>query len=314
MVRLTTGAAAHRSRARAAVLRYRSHYLGALALAALMLPAIARAATVEEVVTAPVALRTIFGPHRQDLVVTVFHDDRRQQSPYVVLNHGRTSEAAERAAMGRTRYSEISRYLVTLGFAVIVPTRIGYGVTAGPDVESSGQSCRDKNYAPGFDAAADEVAAALQRARMLPYVDLSHGIVAGTSFGGMTSIKLTTSNLPGLTGAVNFSGGVGGSPTRRPQNPCAPERLNQLYRSYGAAAKVPSIWLYSPNDLYWGPALPHQWFHSFVSAGGAARFVQLPPYGDNGHKIFTGNPPAWKPAFEQFLHELGFTGGAPQGG
>jgi dienelactone hydrolase len=281
--------------------------LGVLTLAALALPSASGAAVVEEVVAVPVALRTIHGEHRQDITVTVFHDDERGKSPYVVLNHGRTSNEAERAAFGRTRYSEISRYLVSLGFAVLVPTRIGYGVTGGPDAEYSGP-CDNRNYPPGFEAAAEQTAAVLRHARMLPYVDLSRGIVMGTSFGGMTAIKLTTLNLPGLKGAVNFSGGVGGDPKGHPENPCSPQRLDQLYRSYGAKAKVPSLWLYSPNDLYWGPRLPTQWFRSFVNAGGNARFVALPPYRDNGHMIFTGDPHAWMPAFESFLRDIGLNG------
>ena len=280
--------------------------LAAVALGMSLLPSTAQATLVEEVITAPVALQTIYGAHHQDIVLTVFHDDQRARSPYLVLNHGRASDPAERATMGRPRYLEISRYLVSLGFAVLVPTRIGYGVTGGPDLEFSGNACNDKHYAPGFNAAADQVAAALQRARTLSYVDLTRGIVIGTSFGGMTSIKLTTRNLPGLMGAVNFSGGAGGNPSRRPQDPCAPGSLDQLYRSYGTAARVPSLWLYSPNDLYWGPRWPHQWFQSFVGAGGHGRFVQLPPYGDNGHLIFTGNPQVWKFAFENFLRDLGF--------
>jgi dienelactone hydrolase len=256
-------------------------------------------------------MQTIFGPLRQKVVVTVFHDDQRQKSPYLVLNHGRTSAPLERAAFGRARYTSISRYLVSLGFTVLLPTRIGYGVTGGPDVEFSGQSCRDKNYAPGFDAAATEVAAVVESARSLSYVDVSRGLVLGTSFGGMTSIKLTTTNLPGLRGAVNFAGGIGGNPKNRPAHPCAPWQLDQLYRSYGAAAKVPSLWLYSTNDLYWGPLLPRQWFKSFVRTGGSAQFVQLPPYADNGHFSFTKNPEAWKAAFEMFLRNLGFINTAP---
>jgi len=281
----------------------------ALAVVGTQSPLSLQAATIEDVIKVPVVLETHFDGHRQavrqDIVVTVFRDDQRRMSPYLVLNHGRLSSAADRAAYGRVRYSENSRYLVSRGFAVLVPTRIGYGVTGGPDVEYSGP-CNKKDYAVGFDAAADQVVAVLARARTLPGVDLSHGIVVGASFGGMTAIKLTTMALPGLAAGVNFSGGVGGDPKRRPENPCSPNQLNQLYRSYGSAAKVPSLWLYSTNDRYWGAQLPHQWFQSFVDAGGNARFVQLPPYGDDGHKSFTDNPPAWKPAVEGFFREFRF--------
>jgi pimeloyl-ACP methyl ester carboxylesterase len=69
---------------------------------------------------------------------------------------------------------------------------------------------------------------------------------------------------------------------------------------------MPTLWLYSENDRYFGNTLPRQWFDGFVAAGGGGRFVRLPPYPDNGHLIFEGNPDAWKPAVEAFLRELGF--------
>src|SRR5262249_46623651 len=141
-----------------------------------------------------------------------------ERSPYVVINHGRVSSEKGRAKFGRMKYSDISRYLVSLGFVVLVPTRVGYGVTGGPDVEYSGP-CDKKNYAVGLDAAADEVRAVLERAKTLPEVDLSQGLVVGASFGGMATIKLTTVNLPGLAGGVNFAGGVGGDPKIRPHHP-----------------------------------------------------------------------------------------------
>jgi hypothetical protein len=72
---------------------------------------------------------------------------------------------------------------------VLIPARIGYGETGGPDLENAGR-CDAKNFAPGVDAAANEIAAVLERARVLPYVNLSRGLVIGTSYGGLTSIRL----------------------------------------------------------------------------------------------------------------------------
>jgi hypothetical protein len=80
------------------------------------LPAASKAqvALVEEVVKAPIPLTTKSGAQSWEIVVTVFHDARRPKSPFLVLNHGRSSNDAERAATGRVRYSEISHYLVSL--------------------------------------------------------------------------------------------------------------------------------------------------------------------------------------------------------
>jgi dienelactone hydrolase len=259
----------------------------------------------EEVIEVPVSVKTIYGQEaNQTIKVTVFRNDRREKAPYLVLNHGRPSEA-DFVGMKRQRFPEISRYFVSLGFVVFVPTRVGYGESGGLDVEYSGR-CDDRNFAPAFAAAADQTVAVLKTAMSLPYVSLSRGIVVGQSFGGMTSITLATREIPGLLGAVNFAGGSGGNPAERPEYPCSAPRLAALYREYGAASKVPTLWLYSENDRYWGAELPKKWFNGFVDAGAKGRFIQLPPYRDNGHGIFAGNPGSWKPAFEAFLHDIGF--------
>ena len=278
-----------------------------LHILALCLPSLSLAAVIEEVIKVPVSVKTIYGQEaNQSIKVTVFREDTREKAPYLVLNHGRPATAAGFANMKRQRYSENSRYFVSLGFVVLVPTRVGYGETGGPDVEDSGR-CDSRNFAPVYAAVADQTVAVLKAAANLPYVDLSRGIVVGQSFGGMASITLSTRELPGLVGAVNFAGGGGGNPTDRPANPCSSHRLAGLYKNYGAITKVPTLWLYSVNDRYWGSALPKEWFNSFVQAGGKAEFVQLPPYKEDGHGIFSGNRNAWKFAFENFLRKVGFT-------
>ncbi|CCE01686.1 exported hypothetical protein [Bradyrhizobium sp. STM 3809] len=277
----------------------------ALFVAALRLASAVHAAPVEEIVRVPVSVHTSSGPLVQTIVVTVFRDDQRGKSPYLIINHGRSGDPDKRATFGRARFPEISRQFVALGFTVLVPTRIGYGVSQGPDVESPGPSCDNRNYAPGFDTAAEEIGAVLRSGEAIVHADTSRGLVVGTSFGGMLSIKLATNGLPGLAGVVNFAGGMGGNPTQWPEHPCAAAQIDQLYRGYGARARVPSLWLYSSNDRYWGPLLPRQWYADFVHAGGTAEFVQLPPFAEDGHMSFNGNPDAWSPAFQQFVRKLG---------
>lgn len=63
---------------------------------------------------------------------------------------------------------------------------------------------------PATEAEFAKTLAVLRSAASLPYVDLTPGIVVGQSFGGMTSIALSTKAVPGLVAAVNFAGGGGG--------------------------------------------------------------------------------------------------------
>jgi dienelactone hydrolase len=275
-----------------------------LALLAAAQPGAAR--IVEEVIELPVTVVNMRGQSvSRAIKLTIFRDDAAARSPFLVLNHGRPAKAEDFVKMGRQRFPDNSKYFVARGFVVLVPTRIGYGVTGGEDVEDSG-ACQAKNYPPVYEAAAQQTLQVLVYASTLSYVDTARGLVLGQSFGGATAIAVAAKNVPGVIAAVNFAGGGGGNPATRPADPCRPDQLRKLFASYGATARMPTLWLYSENDMYFGKELPQRWFKAFQAAGGRGEFVQLPPHGDDGHGSFTRNPAAWRPAFEDFLRKNGF--------
>lgn len=268
---------------------------------------LAQAEIVEEVVDVPVSVVNAYGLKvEHPIKVTVFRETSRDRSPYLVLNHGRPASEADFAQMKRQRFSALSRYFVGLGFTVLVPTRVGYGDTGGPDVEHSGR-CDSRNYPPVYAAAADETEQLLGALARHPGVSLERGLVVGQSFGGLTTLALSARRLPGLVAGVNFAGGGGGNPSEHPGNPCSAGRLARLFRQYGEQAQVPTLWFYSENDRFWGAQLPKDWAAGYNEAGGRASFVSLPPYKADGHGSFAGQPEAWKPAFEQFLRAQGFS-------
>jgi dienelactone hydrolase len=268
------------------------------------------ARTTEEVIDLPVSAKTIYGHTRsQAIKVVIWRDDARKRAPFMILNHGRPGRLADQMKMGLAKYTENSKYFVARGFAVFVPTRIGYGASGGDDVEYSGE-CGTKNYPPVFEAAAQQSLTVLEFARGRPYVDPARGLVLGQSQGGTTAVALAAKNPDGVVAAVNFAGGGGGDPVMRAENPCRDDLLEALFAGYGGSARVPMLWVYSENDKYWGKRKPHAWFAAFKAKGAPGQFVQLPPLppdlGDDGHASFTRNPAAWRPAFEAFLREQGF--------
>ncbi len=274
-------------------------------VAVLLLPVAAAAKTVSHVVDVTVTVKNIYGREfTQPIKVTIWRDDRRARAPLLILNHGRSGNPEAQKALGRAAYTENSRYFVSKGFVVAVPTRVGYGVSGGEDVEYSG-TCSQKNYPPVYEAAAQQTLRVLEYVGKLPYVDASRWLAVGQSFGGTTAITLAAKNVEGLAGAVNFAGGGGGEPQRRAGEPCRPDLMRDLFASY-ATAKLPTLWLYSENDQYMGKRYPREWFDAYVARGGRGRFVQLPPHGEDGHGSFTRNPGAWRPAFDEFLRETGF--------
>lgn len=264
------------------------------------------AAVVEDVVQLPVAVVDQFHrTHQQAITLTVFRDDTRDKAPFLILNHGRAPNAERRAALGRARFSANAAYFVERGFAVFVPTRVGYGVSGGPDVEDSGP-CNNKDYTTAFNIAAAQNLSVIDYAKSQPYVDGARGVLVGQSVGGATTLALAAKNIAGVLAGINFAGGGGGNPDARPENPCAPQYLASTYASFGKATRVPMLWLYSENDRYWGKTLPREWFERYQAAGARAEFVPLPAHGKDGHTSFTANPGAWRPAVERFLKAQGF--------
>lgn len=278
--------------------------LYALCLATGLLPGAVQAFLVEEQFRIPVSVTNRFGrTFEREIVVTVFRDNAANHAPYLILNHGRAGTPAERAAMGRARYDRISPWFVQLGYAVIVPTRIGYGVTGGEDMEEAG-ACNARDFRPGFLAAAAQSRQALDWLARFDWLDASQGIAVGQSYGGATTLAIAAGDFPGLRAGFNFAGGSGGDPVRTPEQPCSPQRLGEVYAGFAKTTRIPVSWFYSVNDKYWGPKLPQQWFQSWQDAGGKGEFHVLPAYRNDGHGIFAGDPAAWKPLLEKALAAL----------
>jgi dienelactone hydrolase len=283
--------------------------------AGLLVPAAAQAALHEDVFRLPVKVADATGARvEHTIVVTVFSDPANPKpAPVLVLNHGRGVDAATNAAMGRARYGDASRFLVQQGFIVAVPTRIGYGITGGPDVEISG-TCRRKHYAPGYDAAAAQTLAVLAavRERWKSSASQDRAVVMGQSYGGTTAATVAALNPAGVQAAINFAGGGGGNPKTQPQKPCDPAQLERLFREYGATAKVPMLWVYTENDMYFGPVYPRNWHAAYTRAGAKAEFVQFPAQGEDGHSLFTRFPDLWQPKVAAFLQSQGFAAPLPR--
>ncbi len=263
------------------------------------------AAVVSETLHVPVRVSTADGTSwTRSIDVAVVRTDGAARRPFVLLLHGRSADAAERARLALPIYPANARYLAGRGFVVLIPLRIGYGISGGPDLEATGP-CDDKHFTSGVSPAVEEARQVLAYANALPYVDRRHGIVMGESFGGLMAIAAAAAPWPGVAAAVSIAGGDGGDSLHRPDRPCGAERLSATFAAYGAANRVPTLWLYSANDRLWGGELPRAWYAAFVNAGGHGQFVQLPADKNNGHFIFNRNAAAWHPAFERFIAALG---------
>lgn len=245
------------------------------------------------------------------IVVTSFRPGGDGPFPLAIVSHGRGGPE-QRAALGRQRFELLARYLVTKGFAVFVPNRLGYGETArlGFDPEDSGP-CQAKRFEPMAQAASDQVLATLEHARAQPWVDGARWVALGQSVGGLTTLAVASRRPRGLVAAVNFSGGAGGDPDRRPMDPCGPDHLASLWRAQGAAAgNLPTLWLYWKHDRYWGEQHPLRWAEAWREGGGQVLLHQLGPWGSepaDGHTGVALDMDSWVPLAERFFADVGFT-------
>src|SRR5262245_45055097 len=80
--------------------------------------------------------------HRDMIDVTVHLPGGPGPFPIVVLSHGSPRSVAARRAEGRQRLAVQSQPFLVMGFAVLVPTRRGYGESGGEWAETYG-SCRN---------------------------------------------------------------------------------------------------------------------------------------------------------------------------
>jgi dienelactone hydrolase len=214
---------------------------------------------------------------------------------------------------------EVANWWLQKGFAVVAPLRPGYGETGGFDRENQfiywqGSSCitEPKSINPLYGRAAvkarEVVLATLTWAQTQPWVKRDRIVLVGQSVGGMTTIATAAINPEGVIAGINFAGGMGGNPTTSPRKSCQPEQLTTIYGQYGKTTRVPTLWLYAENDLFWGPDFPKQWFDAFKTGGSDATFVQTPPVpGEvNGHTLINTGGPLWKPEVDIFLKKLKF--------
>jgi len=274
--------------------------VSALLLAPVAIPAIAApAVTVETAAQEIVEVATASGAVMR---VRVFRPAGKGPFPLAIVNHGSPVDASQRPAMELPTFPTASNWLLARGYAVALPLRRGYGQTGGPWIEGYG-SCRNPDYSRAGLATADDIQSVMDFFRDRSDLERDRILLVGWSAGGWGSIATASRNPRSVFAVVNLAGGRGGNPAA---GNCTPERLVAAAGRYGATARIPSAWLYSANDRFFGPDLSRAMFDAYVGAGGRAEYVSLPAFGADGHRVFPAvdGRALWQPAVEKFLAQL----------
>jgi dienelactone hydrolase len=222
--------------------------------------------------------------------------------PLAVINHGSIQSADVREKYGMPEYPIASQWFLDRGYAVVLPQRPGHGATGGPYFEDQGL-CESPDYRQAGLRTADSIEAAIDYMTAQPFVRRSGVVVVGQSAGGWGALALASRNPRTVTAVVNFAGGRGGRSDNKPDNNCAPGRLVAAAGDFGRTARIPTLWIYSENDIYFAPALSKRLGEAFRDAGGNVEYHLLPPLGADGHLLINSAAAAalWVPIIAQFL-------------
>ena len=256
------------------------------------------------------------GPLRAEagMVAGVFLPTGPGPFAVVVYSHGRSGTDLERSNTTIPDLRGHVRYWLKKGFALVAPIRPGYGETGGPDHEDSGVrydifgNCwGEPDFRHSATAAATAIRATLTWVRRQPWANPTRIVLVGASMGGLASIASASTNPDGVIAYINFSGGTGGTGTRGPEHSCGSEAMEALVSAYGKTTRVPNLWIYAQNDLYWGADWPRAWHKAYASDGNPTHFVmtEAVPNAD-GHLLLSRGSRLWIGYVDRFLEEVGF--------
>jgi dienelactone hydrolase len=198
-----------------------------------------------------------------------------------VIAHATTQNVLRRAQMPQPEYHALAAWLVTRGFAVLVPERPGHGA-GGKYLEDQG-GCDEADYISSGRATAAAIASAFNFMRGQSFIRQDGAVIVGHSAGGWGALGLGAENLEGVSAIIVFAPGRGGHANDFLNQVCAPHTLIAAAAEFGKTARVPVTWLVAANDTYFSPTLSRQLADAFRSGGGKVDFRLLPAYGGEGH-------------------------------
>src|SRR2546423_798385 len=104
-----------------------------------------------------------------------------------------------------------------------------------------------------------------------------------------------------------FGAGRGGDRELKPGVLCAIEPVARVFDSIGKNIRVPVLFHYAENDLFFSPKVSRGWFERFNANGANAEYALQPAFGKDGHYLFgdTLGVRYWLPTVEGFLGKHG---------
>ena len=234
--------------------------------------------------------------------------------PLAVIAHGTPATTGQRQQYTVEQYGTVATELARHGFAAVVVMRRGFGASEGGFAETTGPCGQSRYVEAGLESARD-LHETVRLMTTQPHVDARRVVMLGQSAGGFAALALgaqMASGLapPGLAAIVNFAGGRGRFADRNAV--CEPDKLVAAVAQFGRANKVASLWIYAENDLSFPPELARAMFQAYRAGGVPAELAMLPPFRDDGHRLFVDGVERWRPVLDRFLRRLGLPSSPPR--
>lgn len=232
------------------------------------------------------------------LQVTLFTPPDPGPHPVALFIHGKDPILPNLQHRERAEY--VARYFLSRGYAVVMPMLRGFAGSEGrawPD---------DCNVSMNTVLEAEDINQLIKSLTYHPEIshhalDMERVIVAGQSYGGWATLGVGALEIPGVTGLINFSGGVKASTCRHWE-----DQLVNAAEKLGRDTRTPSLWFYGSNDSLFSETLWHALDKSYRSAGGRPQVVNVGDFMEDSHQLIgkIEGLPIWTPKVDQFLESL----------
>jgi dienelactone hydrolase len=271
--------------------------LGTLAVFAGALPVLAASDSDDDKMpTAPMheqVLRLAGDPARPVILeTTLLEPPGVGPFPLAVMNHG--AEGNPRTVK-RYRVSFSIDYLLSRGYAVVVPMMRGFAGSGGQPVLDG---CDDASMGKSNASDILAVIAAMKQRRE---IDATRIVVVGQSFGGWNSLALATLAPPEVKGIVNFVGGL-----RSSRCDSQDTAMWEGMAEFGHEARIPSLWFYGERDETFPEKVWRTDYERFTQAGGHAQLVDFGDIDDAHNLLGHGEHlDLWVPKVDAYLAQRG---------
>ncbi len=197
------------------------------------------------------------------------------------------------------RWVPQAREFARRGWTAVIVMRRGFGDSGDGYAEDSHACSRNPDQEGATREADKDLRESAAYLRTLPQIDPARMIAVGVSTGGLATVGLTADPPPHLEAAISFAGGRG---SKENDFVCNPETLVEAFGDFGKHSRVPMLWIYAENDHFFNPALAQKFYAEFTKRGGNAQLIIAPPFGDEGHNLFSlRGIPIWTPMVDDFL-------------